>query len=864
MRNVAAWRRMPARAAVYAPFPTCLDPRLIAALASRGMAQLYRHQAAAVEAALRGEHVAVVTPAASGKTLCYNLPVLHRLLADPAARALYLFPTKALAQDQLAALADLSGVLALGGPPATYDGDTSSGQRTKIRDNARVILSNPDMLHMGILPQHTRWAGFFANLRVIVIDEMHAYRGVFGSHVANVLRRLRRICRFYGNEPQFIFASATIANPGELAERLAEAPVTVIGPEQNGAPQGERNIILYNPPIVDASLGIRRSAAQEAAAWAAYFVSRDVQTIVFAGSRLTTELLLLDWREQLRGPDGVHAVAANALRGYRGGYLPNERREIERGLRNGSLRGVAATNALELGIDIGQLGAALLAGYPGTIASAWQEMGRAGRRQEAAAALLIASANPLDQYIIAHPDYLLGSSPERGLINPDNPMILADHLACAAAELPFDHQEGFGRLAGAQIADLLAYLAQSGELYEAGERYFWGGEGYPSANVSLRTSSPDRVVIQAEDDADKPVIIGELDRFSVPLLVYEGAIYIHGGETYLVDRLDWEEGIAHVRRTAVDYYTRPSIGEEVEVLAEREGRDETVADDATPQPDRVAPQTEGATAAPSFHVAWGDVRVVSKASGFRILKRSTHEMLGYGTIELPEQVLETTACWLAFSTELVAQLKAAGEWFSDPNEYGPTWPAQRAAARARDGYRCQGCGIPEREGKQHDVHHKIPFRAFVADARLRGGLPVAQAAQVANQLDNLVTLCSSCHKRAEQSVRTRSGLGGAAWALAGVAPLYLMCDPRDLGMVVEPQSPATRLPTITLYEKVPAGIGYAAELYRLMPDLLRAAYDLVAACPCERGCPACVGPVLDHDYALDTKALSTALLKAVC
>jgi DEAD/DEAH box helicase domain-containing protein len=869
MRNVTTWRRLPAQPAVYAPFPPGLDARLAAALADRGVTQLYRHQAAAVAAALRGEHVAVVTPAASGKTLCYNLPVLHRLLADPAARALYLFPTKALAQDQLAALTELSGDLALVGGAATYDGDTPSGQRTKIRDNARIILSNPDMLHAGILPQHTRWAGFFANLRVVVIDEMHAYRGVFGSHVANVLRRLRRICRFYGNEPQFIFASATIANPGELAGRLAEAPVTVIGPEQNGAPQGERNIVLYNPPIVDASLGIRRSAAQEAATWAAHFVDHGVQTIVFAGSRLTTELILLDLREQLRGPEGAPGRGTSAIRGYRGGYLPNERREIERGLRNGSLRGVVATNALELGIDIGQLGAALLAGYPGAIASAWQEMGRAGRRQEAAAAMLIASANPLDQYIIAHPEYLLGSSPERAMINPDNPMILADHLACAAAELPFDRDEGFGKLV--DVSDLLAYLAQSGELYEAGGRYFWGGEGYPAANVSLRTSSPDRVVIQTEGDAGKPLIIGELDRFSVPLLVYEGAIYIHGGETYLVEKLEWDEGIAHVRRTAVDYYTRPSIGEEVEVLAEHAGRDETALSGATDAaadgralstPDRDA--TPARAASPSFRVAWGDVRVVSKASGFRILKRSTHEMLGYGTIELPEQVLETTACWLAFSTELVEQLKAAGEWFSDPNEYGPSWPAQRAAARARDEYRCQSCGIPEREGKQHDVHHKIPFRAFVADASLRPGLSSSQAWQVANQLDNLVTLCSSCHKRAEASVRTRSGLGGVAWALAGVAPLHLMCDPRDLGMVVEPQSPTSKLPTITIYEKVPAGIGYAAELYRLMSDLLRAAYDLVTACPCERGCPACVGPVLDHDYALDTKALSIALLKAVC
>ncbi|MCU0502245.1 MAG: DEAD/DEAH box helicase [Anaerolineae bacterium] len=418
MRNVARWAHVPARSARYAPFPDGLDPRLVEAMAARGINQLYTHQAEAVAAGWCGEHVAVVTPAASGKTLCYNLPVLHRLLADPAARALYLYPTKALAQDQLAELRALVGLLPpdTNLPVATYDGDTPSGQRIKIREGARIVLSNPDMLHAGILPQHPRWAAFFMNLRVVVIDEMHVYRGVFGSHVTNVLRRLRRICRFYGSEPQFFLASATIANPDAVAERMVEAPVTMIGPERDGAPQGAKEIVFYNPPLLDPALGIRRSSTLEASDLAAHFLAHNVQTIVFARTRLGTELVLTALRTADEEAQDVKRQSSNvthrsaignrqSIRGYRGGYLPAERREIERGLRGGVVRAVVATNALELGIDIGQLDAAVLAGYPGTIASTRQQMGRAGRRQGAAVGVLVATTDAIDQYLIAHPEY---------------------------------------------------------------------------------------------------------------------------------------------------------------------------------------------------------------------------------------------------------------------------------------------------------------------------------------------------------------------------------------------------------------------------------------------------------------------------
>ena len=770
---------------------------------------------------------------------------------------------------------------------APYDGDTPSGQRTKIREGARIVLSNPDMLHAGVLPQHPRWAAFFTNLRVVVIDEMHVYRGVFGSHVANVLRRLRRICRFYGSEPQFFLASATIANPDAVAERMVEAPVTMIGPERDGAPQGAKEIVFYNPPLLDPALGIRRSSTLEASDLAAHFLAHDVQTIVFARTRLGTELVLTALRDADQEAQDVkhqtslapalapkrsagtsithHSSLVNrqSIRGYRGGYLPAERREIERGLREGVVRAVVATNALELGIDIGQLDAAVLAGYPGTIASTRQQMGRAGRRQGVAVGVLVATADAVDQYLIAHPEYVLERSPEHARLNPDNEVILAGHLACAAAELPFDEEEPFGvRVADTPknpIPDLLEDLVETGKLYRSGGRYFWAGEGSPATTISLRSSSPERVIIQRPDAQGKPQVIGEIERSSVLRFLYEGAVYLHEGTSYLVERLDWEGGIAAVRPVDVDFYTRPIIGETIEIL-KTHATNSQIADCRLQE---AAQDSQSAIPNPQSAIAWGDVRVVSRATGYKILRRGTNETLGFGQIELPEQSIETQGCWLAFSEALVERLRSAGLWLSDPNDYGPNWSRQRDAVRARDGYRCQGCGAAEMAGKQHDVHHRIPFRAFVADSTRRNGLPPDRAWEAANVLENLVTLCPACHRRAEASVRIRSGLGGVAALLAGVAPLFLMCDPGDLGVVAEPLAPVSGLPTITIFEHTPGGVGYAEQLYRSIPALLEAGLDLVRSCPCAQGCPSCVGPVLEHDYALDAKALARAILEAI-
>ena len=845
MRCVTAWQRIPARPARLVPWPAGLDPRLVAAAHDRSIEQPYTHQAQALEAALAGQHVVLATSTASGKTLAYNLPVLHTLINDPAACALYLFPTKALAHDQISNLQSLVSNLQSPISVRPYDGDTPSSHRPAIRREARLLVTNPDMLHTGILPHHTRWARLFANLCYVVLDELHTYRGIFGGHVANLLRRLRRVCRFYGSAPRFICASATIANPRELAERLVEAPVTLV--DDDGAPRGEKYFILCNPPLVDPQLGIRRSAALVAKDIAARFLQADVQTIVFARACLTTEVLLGYLR------DSVAAAGGNprTVQGYRGGYLPSERRTIERGLRAGEVRGVVATNALELGVDIGQLSACVMAGYPGTIASAWQQAGRAGRRVGLSAAVLVASAMPLDQYLVTHPRYFFGRPVERALLDPDNLAVLANHLACAAFELPFDPGEPFGNFGDAGA--VLDVLAEEGVLHRRDGHYTWIGEGYPAGGLSLRTGTPDNIVIQDVSTgtstglgASPLRVIGQMDRPSAPVLLHEGAVYLHTGETYLVETLDWERGLARVRAAELDYYTRASSTTDVRIVEEY-----SLCPPVSLSPGHGDKETrrQGDTVR-----GYGEVLVTTRATGYRKIKRYTHEVLAWAPIDLPEQELRTVGYWLALSGELTAQLQEAGV-LPPPADYGPNWPTQRDAARARDGYRCRHCGAPERDGRQHDVHHVTPFRIF-------GYVPaVNDFYKLANRLDNLVTLCPACHRRVERARGARGALSGLAYLLRNLAPLHLMCDPGDLGSAVQSCAPETGLPTVTLYDRAPGGAGLSIRLYELHDELLGAALDVVHRCPCADGCPGCVGPA--GDTGPGTKTLTRRLLEAV-
>ncbi len=617
---ITALRQLPAHPPVFVPLPTSVDPRLAEALRARGISQLYSHQAKA-----------------SGKTLCYNLPVLQALLGQPDARVLYLFPTKALAQDQLAELETIAKAL----PELrmfTYDGDTPQDARRAVRARANLVLTNPDMLHSGILPHHTKWAVLFQNLRYVVIDELHAYRGVFGSHVANVMRRLRRLCRHYGSAPQFIMASATIANPGELGGRIIGESVEEVA--ESGAPTGDKLFLCYNPPVVNPELGIRAPYLGEAARLATRFLREKIPTIVFAQSRLSTEVLLTAIKTGVADKTGD----AGIVRGYRGGYLPSRRRAVEQGLRAGEVLGVVSTNALELGVDIGHLDVAVLAGYPGTIASLWQQSGRAGRRSGTSAAVFVASSAPLDQFMVTHPEYLFGASPEHARVNPDNPFILVNHLKCAAFELPFapsaagQSVETFGEV---DVRRELAALEDEGLLHQAGGRWHWASETYPADHISLRTVTTDNFLVidttaRDEKQTKRRQIIAEVDWSSAFATIYPKAIYLVESVPYEVQELHFredEEKVAYVKRVSVDYFTDAISAKGVWILR------------------RLAEREHSAYVAEQ-----GEVLVAEKVVGFKKIKMGTLENVGSGEVELPQQEMQTTSAWVTIAPDALARI----------------------------------------------------------------------------------------------------------------------------------------------------------------------------------------------------------------
>ena len=765
---LTAVKHFPAREAQYRPMTDWVRPELVAAYREKGIEQLYSHQAAAAELAREGRNFVVVTPTASGKTLCYNLPVLNAILENGDTRALYLFPTKALAQDQLAELHDLAKRLDDTFGVFTYDGDTPSDARRAIRERTHLVLTNPDMLHTGILPHHTKWTRLFENLRYIVIDELHTYRGVFGSHLANVLRRLRRIARFYGSDPQFICCSATIANPGELAAQLIEKPVEVI--EENGAPAAEKLFVFYNPPMVNRNLGIRRSYLNETTRVAKELLARKLQTIIFANSRLHTEVLLTHLQQVF--PPQIGQL--EPIRGYRGGYLPGERREIERGLREGRIRGVVATSALELGIDIGSLDAAVMAGYAGSIASTWQRAGRAGRRSGTSCAVMVASSAPLDQFIVQHPDYFFGRSPEHAYVQPDNLEILINHLKCAAFELPLDSHDTFG---ASDVPELCQRLADAGFLHRSGASWHWVQQAYPADTVSLRSVTSDNFVIiditgnQDGSENGQPRVIGEVDFASALTTVYPKAIYLHQGQQYHVEKLDFNQRKAYVKSVNVDYYTDAVRYTQVRVL-------------------EIAAEERIAGPAARAH---GDVLVRSQVIGFKKIKFFTSENVGDGKLELPENEMHTTAFWITLDRALLTELPFA---------------------------------LSERQ----------------------------------------------------------NGIFGLLYALESIASLLLMCDRRDLGTAVGERPPAPGVetewqdsnarimdpsemkeffePNLYLYDAYPGGIGFSEPLFRVHDLLLRRTRELISSCPCEKGCPSCVGP--SGEKTERTKEAALAILDCLC
>lgn len=715
MRNVTYCKTFPEKKGFYKSFPDYLDKRLVGLLKDKGINKLYLHQCEALDEITMNNNIVVVTPTASGKSLCYNLPVLNSVLKNKKSRALYIFPTKALSQDQVKELMSMIDRLDADIKTYTYDGDTPTGARSAIRKSGHIVVTNPDMLHTGILPHHTKWIKLFTNLKYVIIDEIHTYRGVFGSHTANVLRRLSRICKFYGSNPIFICCSATIANPADLAEKLTGKPMRLI--DENGAPSGKKHIVFYNPPIVNRQLGIRKSSLLEAKKISSKLLKNHIQTIAFAKSRLSVEILTT----YLKGEIKKAKLSEKMVRGYRGGYLPKERREIENGLKTGNVLGVVSTNALELGIDIGNLDASIIVGYPGTISATWQQFGRAGRRFNESLSVLVASSNPLDQFIVKHPEYFFKSIPEYGLINPNNLYILVSHIKCAAFELPFKKGELFGDI---EVDEILAFLESERILRFVGGQWHWMAETFPAEDISLRSASPENFVIV--DITDKPQVIGEIDRFSVPTMIYEEAIYIHNAKQYQVEKLDYEEKKAYVRRVDVDYYTDAKMSVEIKVL--------DVLKDKKVQ---------------NIHKYFGEVLVSGLATMFKKIKFLTHENIGSGPINLPPEEMHTTAFFISFD----------------------------------------------------NISKKIPY----------------------NELE--------------------SGLLGLCNVMTNIAPLYLMCDPRDIKGIAQIRSPFTQKPTIFIYDNYPGGVGFAEKLYGIEENLLKASRKIILECTCEDGCPSCVGPL---------------------
>jgi DEAD/DEAH box helicase domain-containing protein len=845
----------PAAAPRYAELPDAMHLKLRDALAARGLTRLYSHQRQAWDLAAAGQHLVVATPTASGKTLCYNLPVLDAVLSRRA-KALYLFPTKALAQDQVAELMELNragGVTtstehapadvfgggaalnldttridgqstgdqaasgaASSSPPAeapagaaagpagsaetlgikafTFDGDTPGDARKAVRTRGDIVVSNPDMLHQAILPHHTKWAQFFESLAFIVVDELHSYRGVFGSHVANVFRRLQRICQFYGVQPQFIFASATIANPAELAEQLIGAPVSAI--TDSGAPRGARHLLLWNPPVINPDLGIRASARSQSTRIARMATKAGLKNIVFARTRLMVEVITKYLKDVFdRDPRKPPRVIA-----YRGGYLPSERRQTEQALRAGRVDTVVSTSALELGVDIGALDVAILNGYPGTIAATWQRLGRAGRRNRGSLGVLVATSDPLDQYMVRHPEFFLGASPEHARIHPDQLLILMDHVRCAAFELPFKDGDRFGGSSCTEdLQEMLGYLRDEGVLQRQGGpdggRWYWVADSYPANAVSLRSVAEGNFVVIDTGDG-KQTIIAEVDYSGAPGTLYEGAIYMVQSQPYQVERLDWTGRKAFVRKTRADYYTdaidytrlkildrfdsRRLGGHPAEPAATPAAGETAASHPATAVPEAVP---EAAPEAPVAATSHGEVQIVRRYPGYKKIRYYSHDNIGYGHIDLPDQEMHTSAVW----------------WQVEPNALERSLPTREQAI---EGFL----------GVAYALHHVAALRAM-AEVRDLG--------------------------------RAVGDSQGRWFAVLGGDGRGQLRGPSN-----EPleEPPGDRFePTLFLYDNYPGGVGLSAPLFDDAQALVTDALGLVSGCACAHGCPACIGPILASD-----------------
>ncbi len=790
--NISAWQIIPPRIPIYSDFPPDIDPKIKILLTDQGIHSLYSHQEKVWQMAKSGKNIILVTGTSSGKTLAYSLPVIDKIYKSKASRALFLYPTKALAHDQLTFLRRFDELTV-----QAYDGDTPKHLRKSIRKNAQLIVSNPDMLHLGILPYHLEWLDFFSHLEFVVVDEIHTYRGVFGSHVANVFRRLKRITDHYGSSPQFILTSATIGNPRELAIQLIDNDVSVIS--EDSSARGKKHFLIYNPPIVDEKLGLRASMQGETIRLADTLINAKFQTILFGRSRRSIEFMVSSLRERM-------PKYSTSIESYRSGYLPSQRRKIEDGLKTGTIRAVTATNALELGVDIGGLDAAILAGYPGTIAGTLQQAGRSGRTEKESLSILVVSSTPLDQYLADHPEYLFSTNPESCLINPENLLIALAHLQCALYELPFHDNSQFGNFTISQTKELLDILKDAGKAHQSQSIYFWMSEDYPAGSISLRTATMDQIVLQVIYPDNKKINIGFIDKESAYWMVHPGAVYLHEGESYLVNELNLSDNFALLSPTLKEHYTEADRQTSFEVL-------NLISEKSIPGANKFI----------------GDIKVTSQVTGYKKINWHRYEILSRETLDLPATTLVTQGFWITLTEDTENRLRTDGVWSSSPNDYGPDWEEIRNTILVRDKNTCQVCGKFSENNALH-VHHKLPMRSF-------------NNLQEANHLNNLVSLCPRCHQRAESVVRVNSGISGLGYILHGLAPLFLMCDPGDLGVYTDFRSPFyDPRPIVLLFDHIPGGIGFSKKLYDEQFALMEKAGEQLLKCPCKNGCPSCVGP----------------------
>lgn len=794
-------RTLAARQADTTDLPNDLPGSVTRALAARGVARLYRHQREAYDALGAGRDVLLTTGTASGKSLAYQLPILASQAVNPNATALLLFPTKALTRDQADALNVLAREVGLGESGiVTYDADTPSHSRSQLRRDVRTLLTNPDMLHAGILPHHPLWQRFLANLNVVVIDELHTYRGVFGAHVAGVIRRLMRLAQQYGANPPVVATSATLGNPREHAARMLGRDVHLI--DRDDAPHPAKQVTIARTPILNADTGIRRPVLQEASGIARLLASDGLQVLMFAGSRQGVEQAVL----QLR-PD------VPTVRSYRSGLKADERRTIEAAMRSGEARIVVATNALELGIDVGSVDAVVLAGYPGSTASMLQQFGRAGRRDSPGLGVMVLGSGPMDQYLAANPDALFAGRAERALVNPDHLLVALDHLRCATFERPLPLTEPYGGLPAVDVHALASHLVEDGEFHLAEGYAYWVGSAYPAEGVSLRRLGRDDVTLHTSDGR----VVGLVDGPSARWMVHPGAVYVHDGQPYEVAHLDLRSHTATLQKANGERLTRANREVDVQPAGEHAYTTQAGAD-----------------------VRMGEVDVTERVTGYRVIERRTGRTLARHALGLPPTHMRTQGYAVAPNQALLAELRDAGVWGSDANDYGPDWPHIKKRVLDRDGRTCLACSatVPPLH-----VHHRTPFRAFATAAD-------------ANRLDNLVTLCPSCHRKAEREVPVRSSLAAVAHVLRSLLPIWLLTDVRDVRVQADPASAMVDgRAALVITETIPGGVGLVDALADLHPRIMQAARDTVGACACQNGCPSCVGPAGDLGHGGKREAL---------